>query len=650
MKFKIFLVQVFFLCCWIPLVAQVPITFKVHLSTNTPAGDSVFLVEKYVRIVPMTKDSPTDWHTTLNLSPGYGLDYIYCRNHIWFGADELLPAGWDATRHFQTADYSTIVSDTIVQWKWWPVDGKFQSIDQSAYLQSPPDSLPSRNFQSGVYLPDWWDTTFIYNVGTTLDSIVAESNCNFVEFSPVPEITRFYPTPLIDREGNNGISEKQLKKVLEAASARNLGIFLNPFPWALNVSDTSASYHNKKWWEAYEAQWRPIILYYAQIAQIYHAKVLAFNMWPSIWWLSTAEAPIIDSLAIPLLREVRKVYNGKISVEFNPFGPDLQLYKEGDYLHFVIAPNWPYPLGSNKNPTVDEMVQNVNKGLNQLYKDSYEKWGKPVLIRSISASSYDGTVINQPDWETQLYYFPDDTTVPIDVQEQADVYEAMLRSLTQRSWIAGVYSFNYNYWNSYDKSPSVRNKPAEKVLAKWWRWIHPDLVHLSLSHSPEGGTTTPEQAAYVLRKDTSLQISAIPSQGFTFAHWEGDVDSASRMDNPLNLHMNLDKKIHAVFKNTTGIPKAKTENNARLQIYPNPASSKLRINYRIKQKSAVHLLIYSQDGRLVKSIDNGIRPAGNYSLLFALKSIGNKPLANGMYEIVLKTDTGRQTIKLLVSH
>ncbi len=47
---------------WISLCAQIPVAFKVHILTNTSLGDSIFLVEKYVRIAPMVKDSPTDWH------------------------------------------------------------------------------------------------------------------------------------------------------------------------------------------------------------------------------------------------------------------------------------------------------------------------------------------------------------------------------------------------------------------------------------------------------------------------------------------------------------------------------------------------------------------------------------------------------------
>jgi hypothetical protein len=649
MRYNRVFVGIVFLFLSIPVVAQVPITFKVHMLSNTPAGDSIFLVEKYVRIVPMIKDSPVDWHVNLDLSPGYTLNYIYCRNHIWFGADELLAGGWDVTRQFQTADYSTIVYDTVKKWKWWPVDGKVQTIDQSKYLKNPPDSMPNREFQSGVFLPDWWDTTFIYNVNETLDSIVVRGNANFVEFAPIPEITRFYPSPLIDREGNNSISEEHLNRVLKAIGDRNLGLYLHPFTWSVNVSDSSAGYHSNDWWKAYEAQWRPMMLYYAQKAEDYHARVLVFSMWPSVWWIGQQETPIIDSLAIPLLEDVRKIYHGKIAVEFNPFGPDLQLYSKGDYLHFVIADFWPWKLGNTKTPTVDSMFIKMNEGLDELYRQSYVKWGKKVVIGSLAASSYDGTVINQPDWESQLYYYPDDTAVAIDVQEQADAYEAMIHSLSLRDWIVGAYSFNYNYWNSYDKAPSVRNKPAEKVMAKWWRWLNPDRVHLMLDKIGSGAVQ-PLQGAMVLPRDTLIELRARADKGFAFVRWEGDVSSENETKNPLPMVMNSDKDVRAVFENTTEVEEKHDDTSDVLRVFPNPARNQVSIVFVVNKLSFVRLWVNSPDGHRVATLLEAHKPAGVYRLRLNLPGSSLNQLANGVYQVVFQTDTERYVKKLLVSN
>jgi hypothetical protein len=64
---------------------------------------------------------------------------------------------------------------------------------------------------------------------------------------------------------------------------------------------------------------------------------------------------------------------------------------------------------------------------------------------------------------------PDISQYSLDLQEQADVYNALLTAVNGRSWVSGFYSFGYNpVVTLRDKSLSVRGKPAEAVLAAWY--------------------------------------------------------------------------------------------------------------------------------------------------------------------------------------
>ena len=489
MKSKIFTIAFFLLT--VLLVSETysqtrSITFQVTLETDTPQNETVCVYlpecegmnEEFV--FPLSNTTENSWSTTLEftngwLTPGVTYHYKYCRNYIYNGADEIVNGNNEALRQFTMQTNNDTISDTITQWKWWPSDGRVPDINKSGYLQISPANLPDSTFQCGVELFDYWDHTFIHSVAPTLDRIATVCKAKYVEYNPVPEIVRFYPTPIINREGNNGTPEADLIQIITEAKRHGLKVYLDPFPWALNVSDTSAYYHSDNWWRAYEEQWRPIILYYAQISEEYDVDVLTFNMWPNRWSVSQDEAPVVDSLSNHLLNDVKEIYHGKIAVEFSPWGPDLSIYGQGDFLKFNIADFWPYQLSTSMNPTVSEMLANLNSALDRLYEQSTQKWGKPVLLSQIAASSYDGSVIGQPNWESQLYYYPDDPNVPVDLQEQADVYEAFMQAFTARDWIAGVYSFSYNYWNSLDKSPSIRSKPAEEIVAKWYNWIEPNM-------------------------------------------------------------------------------------------------------------------------------------------------------------------------------
>lgn len=484
-KIVLFCLSFFFILQAVPTFSQTrSITFNARLSTDLPKGETVcvYLREREgvgeIFVFPLTDASDNNWTAKLDfdngwLVPGVTYHYKYCRNYIYNGADESVGGNDQALREVIIQGDNTNVSDTITQWRWWPVDGAMPSIDTSNYLHTPPANLPDSTFQCGIELQDYWTKdSFVFSVAPTFDRIKSICKATYIEYNPVPEIHQFYPTPVIIEEGANGTPRADLISILTEAKNKGLKVYLDPFAWAM-ISDSSPNYHTNDWWIAYEKQWRPVILDYAQVAQDFGVDVFTFGMWPSRWSVSQQEAPIVDSLAQNLLQDVKQIYKGKIAVEFCPWGPDLNLYNMADYLKFNIADYWPYTLSASKTPGLTEMLTNLNNSLDDLYDQGPKKWGKPILLSQIAASSFYGAIVNQPDWQTQLYFNNNDTSVPFDFQEQADVYEIFMQALSQRDWISGVYSFSYNYWNSLDKSPSIRSKPAEQVLAKWYGWINP---------------------------------------------------------------------------------------------------------------------------------------------------------------------------------
>ncbi len=59
-------------------------------------------------------------------------------------------------------------------------------------------------------------------------------------------------------------------------------------------------------------------------------------------------------------------------------------------------------------------------------------------------------------------------TQMVDVQEQADIYLALLRVINQRSWISGVIARGYfTPIQVHDASASIHGKPAEEVFSYW---------------------------------------------------------------------------------------------------------------------------------------------------------------------------------------
>jgi hypothetical protein len=73
------------------------------------------------------------------------------------------------------------------------------------------------------------------------------------------------------------------------------------------------------------------------------------------------------------------------------------------------------------------------------------------------------------DWTELNRPKPDLSAVNLNLQLQADIYEAMLTAVNSRAWISGFVSRGYYPPASLqDKSASVHSKPAADILWYWY--------------------------------------------------------------------------------------------------------------------------------------------------------------------------------------
>ncbi len=66
------------------------------------------------------------------------------------------------------------------------------------------------------------------------------------------------------------------------------------------------------------------------------------------------------------------------------------------------------------------------------------------------------------------------------------------------------------------------------------------------SAQPDYGTTNPAPGVHAYNTGTNVQITAVPSGGYTFSHWSGDIDTP--LQNPANVVMDRPRVINAHFK------------------------------------------------------------------------------------------------------
>ncbi|GEM_PF-952282 len=92
-------------------------------------------------------------------------------------------------------------------------------------------------------------------------------------------------------------------------------------------------------------------------------------------------------------------------------------------------------------------------------------------------------------------------------------------------------------------------------------------------------------------------------------------------------------------KNLGGIP----DNYDLLQNFPNPFNPVTQINYSVAEAANVNLVVYDASGREVKTLVNGFKPAGNYSVSFSAEEF-----SSGIYFYKITMNGFSKTHKMIL--
>jgi len=79
-----------------------------------------------------------------------------------------------------------------------------------------------------------------------------------------------------------------------------------------------------------------------------------------------------------------------------------------------------------------------------------------------------------------------------------------------------------------------------------------------------------------------------------------------------------------------------------LKVTPNPASGRIKVSYQLKTAGPVSLLLFSEDGRKVATLPQGVLSAGEHTVSL------DRMLSPGTYLLTLETGAGRESLKLVV--
>ena len=253
-------------------------------------------------------------------------------------------------------------------------------------------------------------------------------------------------------------TDADLIHAITQAHALGLKVMLKPHVDFSNDTDhwrgeIGTKFTSELQWSAWFDSYRAFIVHYAELAQAYGVDQFAVGT-ELIGTTQRAD----DWRAI--IAAVRTHYNGPVTYAANHDGEEMQItwWDAVDY----IGVDAYYPLTDKNDPTPGELKAAWEPYVAMLASLA-STWNKPILVTEIGYTSQDGT---------NRYPARQQTESALDLQEQADAYQAAFESLYTQPWFAGIFWW---VWTTdpfaggpCDAGHTPREKPAENVLRTWY--------------------------------------------------------------------------------------------------------------------------------------------------------------------------------------
>jgi hypothetical protein len=208
-------------------------------------------------------------------------------------------------------------------------------------------------------------------------------------------------------------------------------------------------------WAVWFASYRSFILHYAALAAEAGADLFSVGC-----ELDATVHRAADWRAV--IAAVREVYPGRLiyADDQAESAPDAVTW--WDALDLIGMDSYP-TLSTAVRPSVSSLCRGWEGYLERL-RVLAERWGKPLVITEIGYRSVEGGALNPWDWQKRG---------PVDLVTQRKAYEAALRMVAGRTWLAGMYWWQWmpdpDDGGPEDTGYSPHGKPAERVLAFGYR-------------------------------------------------------------------------------------------------------------------------------------------------------------------------------------
>jgi hypothetical protein len=444
-----------------------PILFEVSVPANTPVTDVVsvqFNPYGWTEPIPMWPRGNNQWvyqlYSPLNMLGDF--EYRYCRNDQCGIADDVQTSNGQLGRPVSTSLVPQDLQDTVSAWNW------IQDTPPSSLIGLP--VAPRPGFFAGVeflsdYDPTWqaWSSLAVQDVqGRYANWLVLAPSWTVDRAAPFV----FSPVPGVDPLWTDSLD------TVSRARAANLGVALFPavnLPSDLTAWWTSAP-RDVVWWNTWFDRYAAFADYHADLATKSGAQALILG---GDWVVPALPDGQINgnSSGVPadaaarwqaIISDVRSRFGGSVYWALSYPGklqtaPDFAGNLDGIYLL------WEAPIPGS---SVDQINAAAGQLLDTDVQPFQDALQKPVILAVAYPSADNAASASLPVSEI---FQPGGLQGPVNLQAQADIYQALLMAVNERSWVGGFVSRGYfPPVVLQDASASIHGKPAADVLWYWY--------------------------------------------------------------------------------------------------------------------------------------------------------------------------------------
>ncbi|MDI6844660.1 MAG: hypothetical protein QME28_00820 [Candidatus Saccharicenans sp.] len=310
-----------------------------------------------------------------------------------------------------------------------------------------------REFQKGISFTGYSREAYAgWKAETSLENL-KKTNARWISLLVTAYQENVYSTTIDYRSAYTPYDESVVH-IIDYAHRLGLKVMLKPHVDLLNDPahwrGQIGQYFNEAAWQQWFSSYRQFILHYAAMAgasgveQFCIGCELDGTVHRAQEWRQ-------------IIADIRSVYSGPLVYADDQVENRPEAVTFWDALDFIGQDLYP-TLTLKENPSVSDLCYGWSRLLPKL-KALSEKWGKPVIITEIGYRSVRGGAQNPWDWQRQG---------PVDLVVQRKCYEAALRMVAGRPYIAGMFWWQWfpdpEIGGPSDTSYTPFRKPAERVL------------------------------------------------------------------------------------------------------------------------------------------------------------------------------------------